>query len=229
LSVARFPDPPARPPASTNIDAAAAGTYLRRRREHNHLTPREVAMIYAANAANVTAAELLIADFEAGKAIASDDALARIRAAYRFDPHVYRQLADGLPAPAICRGCACSFFDPCPEDDGRSACAWAEEDLCTACVTAPPPVPAAEPAPVALQSVTSEASDLAVGQQVRAFSKRWTPDGWEPVEELAIVLDPCVQNDPDYAGDVEIKIEGVLNRTFVPRASLVALPVERAA
>lgn len=62
--------------------------------------------------------------------------------------------------------------------------------------------------------------ELRVGQLVRAFSKRWTPDGWEPVEELATVVDPCVQNDPDYAGDVELKIDGVLNRVFAPRASI---------
>jgi len=58
------------------------------------------------------------------------------------------------------------------------------------------------------------------GQKVIAHSNRWTPNGWEPVADIATVLDPCVQNDPDYAGDVEIAIEGVLNRVFVSRASV---------
>lgn len=66
----------------------------------------------------------------------------------------------------------------------------------------------------------TEPTKLKIGQLVRAFSNRWTPTGWEPVEEIATVLDPCVENDPDYAGDVEIKIEGVLGRTFVSRASV---------
>ena len=61
---------------------------------------------------------------------------------------------------------------------------------------------------------------LRVGQQVHAYSKRWTPAGWEPDRELATVVDPCVSNDPVYDGDVEIQIEGVVGRTFVPRASL---------
>jgi Lar family restriction alleviation protein len=70
------------------------------------------------------------------------------------------------------------------------------------------------------------APPLRAGQRVRAHSKRWTPHGWEPVEQDAIVIDPCVENDPDYAGDVEIEIEGELSRTFVPRASIVPVDEE---
>lgn len=66
----------------------------------------------------------------------------------------------------------------------------------------------------------TETTELKIGQQVRALSNRWTPTGWEPIEQIATVLDPCVKSDPDYAGDVEIKIEGELGRTFVPRASV---------
>lgn len=66
----------------------------------------------------------------------------------------------------------------------------------------------------------SQAPTLHAGQKVIAHSNRWTPDGWEPVADIATVLDPCVQNDPDYAGDVELAIEGMLNRVFVPRSSV---------
>ena len=45
----------------------------------------------------------------------------------------------------------------------------------------------------------------------------------EPVEELATVIDPCVKNGPDYAGMVEIKTEGTLNREFSPRELLEPL------
>lgn len=65
--------------------------------------------------------------------------------------------------------------------------------------------------------------ELKAGQKVRAFSKRWTPDGWEPVQEIATVVDPCVQGDPVYKGDVELAIEGILNRVFVDRASVEPL------
>lgn len=73
----------------------------------------------------------------------------------------------------------------------------------------------------------TETTELKVGQQVRAFSNRWTPTGWEPIEQIATVLDPRVKNDPDYAGDVEIKIEGELGRLFVPRWSVE--PIEEPA
>jgi hypothetical protein len=66
-------------------------------------------------------------------------------------------------------------------------------------------------------------TELKAGQKVRAFSKRWTPEGWEPVKDIATVVDPCVQNDPVYNGDVELAIEGVLNRVFVDRASVEPL------
>jgi hypothetical protein len=66
----------------------------------------------------------------------------------------------------------------------------------------------------------SMADELKVGQKVKAFSKRWTPEGWEPIEQVATVIDPCVSNDTDYAGDVELKIDGELSRVFVPRASV---------
>jgi len=63
-------------------------------------------------------------------------------------------------------------------------------------------------------------SDLRVGQIVWANSNRWTPEGWVPVRKIATVVDPCVQNDPDYAGQVEIKTAGTLNREFYSRADL---------
>lgn len=61
---------------------------------------------------------------------------------------------------------------------------------------------------------------LALGQEVWAHSHRLADHGWQPVRERAIVLDPCVRNDPDYAGMVEIKIGEVINRVFVARNSL---------
>lgn len=67
-------------------------------------------------------------------------------------------------------------------------------------------------------------STLCVGQKVIVSSNRWTPQGWEPIEQEAIVIDPLVTNDPVYLGDVEVKIEGELSRTFY--APVNVRPVE---
>jgi len=55
---------------------------------------------------------------------------------FAFDLGVYEQLlrlrsGQRLDPPRLCRGCACSVDDACLDPAG--ACAWAEEDLCTAC------------------------------------------------------------------------------------------------
>lgn len=82
--------------------------------------------------------------------------------------------------------------------------------------TAPRSIP---PVPGTLAPIPGT-EHFTAGQQVHACSSRWTRHGWKPVEELATVINPCVENDPVYAGDVEIRIEGVLNRIFVDPASL---------
>ena len=61
---------------------------------------------------------------------------------------------------------------------------------------------------------------FAKGDQVWAHSLRWTPDGWEPLRQLATVIDPWVQDDDVYAGDVEVHIEGELSRCFYSPLSL---------
>ncbi len=53
-----------------------------------------------------------------------------------------------------------------------------------------------------------------IGQQVIVSYNRWTPEGWVPVEEAAVVIDPCVGDDHVYAGDVEVKAGEWLNRQF---------------
>lgn len=70
-----------------------------------------------------------------------------------------------------------------------------------------------------MSSETNEC-DLVVGQKVRVFSHRWTFDGWEPVVDLATVVDPCVKDDPVYAGDVKLAIEGVFIPVFALRSTI---------
>jgi hypothetical protein len=64
-----------------------------------------------------------------------------LRLAYRFDLTLLAQLAAialgaDLPAPILCRICACSDGDACMDALG-CACSWAEPDLCSACATPP--------------------------------------------------------------------------------------------
>ncbi len=67
-----------------------------------------------------------------------------LRNVFPLDPTVYsRLLSHGtLPLPQICRGCGCSWFDPCLPDpairgERAPACHWAETDLCSACAEHP--------------------------------------------------------------------------------------------
>lgn len=75
------------------------------------------------------------------------------------------------------------------------------------------------------QSATGGAEplpDLKVGQMVIDSFNLWTPDSWVPQERLARVVNPCVQNDPDYAGCVEIDYVPAawIGRHFVSRNNL---------
>lgn len=62
-------------------------------------------------------------------------------------PAVPALFDDDLPVPipsllgGVCRACACSEYDPCPE-----GCGWAEPDLCTSCAELAA-LPAASPPP----------------------------------------------------------------------------------
>lgn len=63
--------------------------------------------------------------------------------AFPFDPEIYEALIvlhfDGdVPIPHICRGCGCSFHQPCISLSANGAgipCAWSDSDanICTAC------------------------------------------------------------------------------------------------
>jgi hypothetical protein len=101
------------------------GTYLRLRRE-------------AAGVAIADVAELQesLEDIETGGAPITVHDATRLRELFPFDPDVLAALCRGQEEP-ICRVCGCSQYDPCAE--GLTHCAWAEDDLCTACRI---PVPA---------------------------------------------------------------------------------------
>lgn len=110
------------------------GGYLKRRREHAGLSVAEVALVYSADGAlDRDMAGQLIERIEADAHVASDASLGRLRVAFRFDPHVYRNLVNDLPAGQLCRVCACSWTDPCRQRSG-APCHWtAAGDLCSRC------------------------------------------------------------------------------------------------
>lgn len=65
-----------------------------------------------------------------------------LRACFNFDIGVLGDLvaiAHGaaIDPPRLCRICACSEHDPCPDKHGRDvvSCSWVEQDLCSACAT----------------------------------------------------------------------------------------------
>lgn len=63
--------------------------------------------------------------------------------AFRFDTTVLVSIARGV-LPQVCRVCGCSELDACLEQvsvRSTAPCAWAEPDLCTACVVKAPPSP----------------------------------------------------------------------------------------
>jgi hypothetical protein len=120
------------------------GLYLRKRREAAALGVIQAAANMAAlpwalrqtgRGETIRCANRLNAA-EAGELPLSRPEAELLRNVFRFDVDVYFELLaihlagpeSGLVAPQVCRVCACSWCDPCP-----AGCAWAENDLCTAC------------------------------------------------------------------------------------------------
>ncbi len=68
----------------------------------------------------------------------------------------------------------------------------------------------------------AELPSLIVGQEVIHSSNLWTKHGWRQRKLRALVVDPCVKDDPDYTNFVEIEFITVdyLGRHFVPRSTL---------
>lgn len=115
--------------------------YLRLRREAAGLTERRVAGMLAQKAEDVAAALDLVHVLETpGNVARRSETLDGLRDVFPFDPDVYRQLATAPVSqhPRICRGCGCSQWDPC--GDQQHACAWATDTACTRCLPNVAPV-----------------------------------------------------------------------------------------
>ncbi len=128
------------------------GDYLRLRREAAGLDRDEVALLlaYDPHAPHLLACHLQ--QLEENRAAFSPAfhmlLVDRLQHVFPFSPAVYYALigfaadpAAGLPAPAICTGCGCTWTDPCGGREGVPFCAWrpataGAPDRCTAC----PPV-----------------------------------------------------------------------------------------
>lgn len=95
---------------------------------------------------------------EADVAPLGPDTIAALHEVYPFDLVALRQLGEiaagaDIPAPNLCRVCACSWEDPCPASRG-GPCVWTDgfRDYCDRCAPrvsslAPAPAAAAQPAP----------------------------------------------------------------------------------
>lgn len=135
------------------------GTYLRKRREAAGITIEQAAALVAGMPWSVRqpdqgAVAYLTDHLRTVEADANNltyGSACVLRNAFRFNVevysnlllHFYDQAATDIPAPLVCRECACSWHDAC-EVEGQP-CAWAEADietatgLCTACAAADRP------------------------------------------------------------------------------------------
>jgi len=111
------------------------GTYLRMRREADGESVESIAALISTEPklGELDRIEWLHG-VEADVVPISEDVIAALRPAFPFDVRVLRRLdaihrgAD-LPAPRLCRRCACSELDAC-----QPPCSWVgEQDLCSAC------------------------------------------------------------------------------------------------
>lgn len=149
------------------------GTYLRLRREASGRTLADIAADLASVApppgarfvARPEAIAAHLAGIEAGKDCLTLQEAELLLECFHFDWSIYDQLVDrdladeltrqAMPAPRICRSCACSYFDLCVcalPGGHHETCAWAAPDLCTRCA-AEAPTPDVTPSPVAVAPV----------------------------------------------------------------------------
>lgn len=110
------------------------GTYIRMRREAAGETLESVASMISTEPKLDEAGRIdWLRQIEAGTLPVTRDVIVALRPAFSFDPIVLRRLDDlargaDLPAPRLCRRCACSELDAC-----SPPCAWVALDLCSAC------------------------------------------------------------------------------------------------
>ncbi|MES2042572.1 MAG: helix-turn-helix transcriptional regulator [Pseudomonadota bacterium] len=114
------------------------GAYIRKRREAAGLSIADVAARFVTTPESSELDRIhWLTQIEAGILPATFATLTALRAMFRFDWDVLEHLeaittGRNCPPPQLCRVCACSEYDACLEQSGRT-CAWAEPDLCTAC------------------------------------------------------------------------------------------------
>lgn len=119
------------------------GTYLRMRREAAGLSLLQVSLSTIPEPG--TGAEGVVAlpvraliDAEADRAPLGDMTIGVVSRVVPLAREIYAALRDDLPVTPICKGCACSWFDPCHRE-GRP-CAWTDSSAteCTACAAKEP-------------------------------------------------------------------------------------------
>ncbi|HEY0626707.1 MAG TPA: hypothetical protein VGD10_08225 [Allosphingosinicella sp.] len=118
------------------------GDYMRLRREAAGLTIDSIALLCGGGDPKARAeAQNQMRRIENGEGDLTDHhgLLLKLRGVMAFDLEVYEKLVlyaadQELPLPQVCRGCGCSWMDPCA-DRRTGTCAWADGDptLCTTC------------------------------------------------------------------------------------------------
>ena len=147
IAAAAAPPPPggsplillnAGPPAPSRPEPMKPGTYIRKRRIAAGLEIDKVALLLGSTRRDSVGVRNQLIMMEADQGSDHGLLVTRLKDAFPFDPYVYFALVDvladpTLPAPQICRSCACTWHDACEDESGP--CAWVsgEPDLCTAC------------------------------------------------------------------------------------------------
>jgi transcriptional regulator with XRE-family HTH domain len=122
------------------------GTYLARRRHAAGLSIDDVAaMVHTAPHLGEIDRRGWIERIEKDVAAISPDVVRAMGAAFHFDRRVLQRLIDlrsygdgSVAMPRLCLVCGCSATDACVDPATGETCAWAEADLCTACVSPHP-------------------------------------------------------------------------------------------
>lgn len=69
----------------------------------------------------------------------------------------------------------------------------------------------------------ADLAPLSVGQTVLHQTQRWTANGWQPLMERLRVVRPVVENDPTYAGHIELAADRYSQSVFVTRGEIQTL------
>ncbi len=142
--------------------ALTPGAYLARRRQAAGLSIDDIAAMIATDPRlDQRARRAWLAQMEADLSPISIESVTALSHCFAFSRLVLQRLGnharepERFDPPRVCRACACSELDACLSTEGP-ACAWAEDDLCTACALPVPRASAERPVASAYPTIPNQ-------------------------------------------------------------------------